>query len=95
MNDITDVLIDILTDLIKRDFHLPIHIFGVSGGGCVVAARYEWDVKNEGKIRVFADHKEGNGWSAPIHFYFLDDRGEAATARIDSESPTDTSEPTH
>jgi hypothetical protein len=38
---ITDILIELVSSLIKKGFKLPIYIFMVSNNGNVVAARYE------------------------------------------------------
>ena len=84
--DFTSLLMELLSDLIKRDFQLPIYVFAVSEGGCVAAARYEWDsAKQSTKVHVFADHKEGDGWNVPVHFFFLDGRGITENIRVDSE----------
>jgi hypothetical protein len=96
MNDITEVMIDLLTDLINRGFQFPIYVFAVSEGGCVSAARYEWDAENQStNVQVFADHEEGDGWNAPFQFFFVDGRGESESVRVDTESSTDTSQITH
>jgi len=94
MNDFTDVLIEILSDLIDEGFELPIYIFAVSQNGCVVAARYEANpLTGEKKPRIFSEHIESGGWEQPINCFFVDGTGKSESFKIAPESFTDTSEP--
>jgi hypothetical protein len=94
--DFSGLLMELLSDLIKREFQLPIHVFAVSQSGCIAAARYEWDSVKEGaKVHVFADHKEGDGWNVPVHFFFVDSRGITESVRIDSRDLSVASKITH
>ena len=87
--------IEILSDLIDQGFELPIYMFAVSQNGCVVAARYEGDAKQEGtKAHIFAEHMEGKGWDLPVNCFFVDGTGKSESVKIDPESFADTSEPT-
>jgi hypothetical protein len=94
MNDFTDVLIEILSDLIDEGFELPIYIFAVSQNGCVVAARYEESpLIGEIKPRIFTEHIESGGWEPPINCFFVDGTGKSQVVKIEPESFTDTSDP--
>ena len=85
-SDITNAMIELLTDLITRGFQLPMYVFAVSEGGCVLATRYDWDAKKQStNVLVFADHEEGDGWNAPFQFFFVDGRGETESVRVDSD----------
>jgi hypothetical protein len=91
INDFTDVLIEILSDLIDEGFELPIYIFAVSQNGCVVAARYEGNPSGGGvKPRIYTDHIESGGWEQPIHCFFVDGTGKSQVVKIEPESLTDT-----
>jgi hypothetical protein len=94
MNDFTDALIEILSDLIDEGFELPIYIFAVSQNGCIVAARYEVNPLTKGlKPRIFTEHIESGGWEPPINCFFVDGTGKSQVVKIEPESFTDTSEP--
>ena len=94
MNDFTDVLIEILSDLVDQGFELPIYMFAVSQNGSLVAARYEWDpIKNGTKVHIFAEHLEGDGWQPPVNCFFVDGTGNAESVKITPESFADTPEP--
>jgi hypothetical protein len=91
MHGFTDVLIEILSDLIDDGFELPIYIFAVSQHGCVVAARYERNPLLGGiKPRIYTEHIESGGWEQPIHCFFVDGTGKSEFIKIDPESLTDT-----
>jgi hypothetical protein len=107
---ITDILIELISTLIKKGFELPIYIFMVSQNGNVVAARYEGNpLKETPKVHVFVEHIENNDWKLPINSFFVDSIGNSENIKINSEDfadtleisenthlfPTDTSETTH
>jgi hypothetical protein len=93
MNDFTDVLIELLSNLIDRGFQLPIYIFVVSQNGCVVAAKYEGNPsKEKPKVHIFVEHIEDTDWKLPINCFFVDRTGKSEVVKIDPESFTDTSE---
>ena len=94
MNDITDALIQVLSDLIDEGFELPIYMFCVSRNGSLVAARYEGNpLLGETKARIFAEHIESAGWDLPVNCFFVDSRGILESVRIGLEGFTATSEP--
>jgi hypothetical protein len=88
---ITDLLIELISTLIKKGFEVPIHIFVVSQNGNVVAARYE------GKsTRVFVEHIEDPDWKLPINSFFVDGTGKKSESiKIDPESLSGTHETTY
>jgi hypothetical protein len=86
LNDITDVLIELLSTLIDRGFVLPIYLFMVSQNGCVVAARYENNPSIDKKLHVFVEHIEDNDWKLPINCFFVDGTGKSEGIKIDPES---------
>jgi hypothetical protein len=92
MNNITDLLINILSNLIDNGFELPIYMFAVSQNGSLVAAKYKGNPLAEvTKAHVFAEHFESDGWSLPINCFFVDGTGKSESFRITPESFTDTS----
>ena len=96
MNDISDVLIELLSTLIDRGFVLPIYLFMVSQNGCVVAARYEGNpVKAKPKVHIFVEHIEGDDWELPINCFFVDGKGISESVKIDPKSFADASESIH
>ena len=96
MDDLTDVLIGIVTDFIDDVFELPIYMFVVSRNGSLAAARYEGNPLAGGtKVHVFTQHLEDNRWDMPINCFFVDGTGQSEVVKIDQESFTDTAETTH
>jgi hypothetical protein len=86
MNDFTDILIEILSDLIDDGFELPIYIFAASQNGSVVAARYEGNPLTGGlKPRIYTEHIEGGGWEQPINCFFVDGTGKSQVVKIEPE----------
>jgi hypothetical protein len=85
MDDFTDVLIQILSDLIDEGFELPIYIFAVSQNGCVVAANGTKVIRLAGGIkpRIYTEHIEGGGWEPPISCFFVDGTGRSESLKID------------
>ncbi len=78
---ITDILIELVSSLIKKGFELPIYIFMVSQNGNVVAAKYEG-----GNTHVFVEHIEDPDWQMPINSFFTDATGRSETIKLDPDS---------
>jgi hypothetical protein len=88
MDDLTDLLIEIVSDLIDNGFELPIYMFLLSRNGSLTAARYEGNpLAGDTRVRIFAEHLEDNRWETPINCFFVDGKGKSQVVKIDPGNP--------
>ena len=85
MNDLTEVLIEMLSDLINRGFELPIFVVVISRNGCLSAVRYEWNAATGTTCHKIVEHKKDEQTELPINCFFVDKNGNAESTKILSE----------
>jgi len=82
MNDLTEVLIQMLSDLIDRGFELPIFVIVISRNGCLSAVRYEWNAATGTTCHKIVEHKKDEQMELPINCFFVDRTGNAESTKI-------------
>jgi len=86
MNDITDVLIQLVSTLVEKGFELPVYIFVVSINDNLVVARFEGNPPIEKtKVNVFLEDIKDPNWELPVNCFFVDRRGESETIKVSPE----------
>jgi hypothetical protein len=80
----------VLTRLLQEGFVLPLFVTCIGRNGSMMCGRYD-DIEATGLDFIFgALHIEGEAFLVPIHMLVVDQRGEAAHVRCDSEGTQDT-----
>ena len=82
MNDVTGLLIQMLSDLIDKGFDLPIYMVTISQNGCLMAARFEYSMSTGTKAHVIVEHKKNEEMELPINCFFVDKTGNAESTKI-------------
>ena len=83
MDQITEIMANALTRLIKDDFGLPIHAFSVASNGSIFLAQYEESPSQGLDITILYERINDDTFLFPINIVFVGASGKAARMVIE------------